>query len=247
MDCFLGCSGFYYNHWRGLFYPEKLSKTKWLNFYTTQFSTVEVNSTFYRFPTTQLLQGWYTKTPADFKFTLKANRLITHQKKFHQTQPATRRFYELAKVLKEKLACILFQLPPFLHKNMALLQTISDQMDAGVVNVLEFRHESWWSGEVYDFLREKGLVFCSVSVEGLPDDLVETGGRVYVRFHGKNGWYMGDYPDVELQAWANKIRKANPQTVYCYFNNDVGAYAPKNCQTLKTLLQKDAKTQHLMA
>ncbi len=236
MTYFLGCSGFYYNHWRGRFYPERTPKTQWLKYYTSKFNTVEINSTFYRFPTEPLLQGWYTKTPESFQFTVKANRLITHTRKFQNTQQTTAQFYRLAKVLKEKLACVLFQLPPFMHKNMELLQTIADQMDPEVVNVLEFRHESWWNGEVYDFLREKGLVFCCVSSFGLPQDLVKTVSVVYVRFHGRNGWYLGDYSDAELQEWAQKIRAVNAEKVYCYFNNDVNAYAPKNCLTLKSLL-----------
>ncbi|XHH09919.1 MAG: DUF72 domain-containing protein [Candidatus Bathyarchaeia archaeon] len=237
MEYFLGCSGFYYNHWRGRFYPEKLPKTQWLKYYTSKFNTVEINNTFYRFPTEKLLKGWYNKTPLDFKFTVKANRQITHTRKFHNTKDATKRFYQLSKQLKEKLACVLFQLPPFMHKNLDLLQNIADQMDPEVVNVLEFRHESWWSSEVYDLLREKGLVFCCVSASGLPQDLVRTAGVVYVRFHGRNGWYGGDYPDVELEVWAQKIRESNAEKVYCYFNNDVNAYAPKNCLTLKSLLE----------
>lgn len=236
MHAFLGCSGFYYSHWKGLFYPEKLSKTHWLPYYTTHFNTVEINSTFYRFPTEQLLQGWYNKTPAGFKFTVKANRQITHTRKFQNTQQTTRRFYQTIKTLKEKLACVLFQLPPFMHKNIELLQTIADQMDAEVVNVLEFRHESWWDREVYSFLRQKGLVFCSVSSSDFPEDLIKTADVAYVRFHGKNGWYQGDYPHKELQAWAQKVKSAEVKQVYCYFNNDINAYAPKNCTTLKTLL-----------
>jgi uncharacterized protein YecE (DUF72 family) len=232
----LGCSGFYYNHWRGIFYPEKLPKTQWLNFYTQQFNTVEINATFYRFPTEQLLQGWYNKTPNDFRFTVKANRLITHTRKFHNSMDTTKRFYQTISALKEKLACVLFQLPPFMHKNLDLLQTIADQMSPDVVNVLEFRHESWWSSEVYDFMRQNCLVFCCVSSPELPEDLVKTCDAVYVRFHGKNGMYFGDYPDAELLGWAQKIRKADPKQVYCYFNNDLNAYAPKNCLTLKNLL-----------
>lgn len=233
----MGCSGFYYNHWRSIFYPEKLPKTQWLNFYTQQFNTVEINNTFYRFPTEQLLEGWYHKTPKNFKFTVKANRLITHTHKFHNSQDATKRFYQLTSSLKEKLSCVLFQLPPFMHKNLELLQTIAGQMNPEVVNVLEFRHESWWSNDVYSFMRENGLVFCCVSSMELPEDLVKTADTIYVRFHGKNGMYFGDYPDLELQSWAQKIQSSKAKQVYCYFNNDINAYAPKNCQTLKNLLE----------
>jgi uncharacterized protein YecE (DUF72 family) len=234
---FLGCSGFYYNHWKTKFYPQTLPKTKWLQYYAEHFNTVEINNTFYRFPTEQLLQGWYNKSPANFRFTLKANRAITHTRKFHNTEDQTKRFYQLASTLKEKLLCVLFQLPPFVHKNMDLLQTIAGQMDADFVNVLEFRHESWWSSEVYEFMERHGLVFCTVSASELPETLVATSDSVYVRFHGKDFCiYKGFYPDEELASWAEKIRQANPKQVFCYFNNDVNAYAPKNCQTLKTLL-----------
>lgn len=178
MNYFLGCSGYYYNHWKGLFYPETRPKTKWLQYYAQSFSTVEINNTFYWFPTEHFLQDWYNKTPQNFKFTIKANRSITHTRKFHNTQDLTKRFYELASLLKDKLLCVLFQLPPFMHKNLELLETIASQMDPKVVNVLEFRHESWWSSDVYALMERYGLVFCSVSASELPDDLVVTSDSV---------------------------------------------------------------------
>ena len=117
-EYFSGCSGFFYNHWKGLFYPEKLPKNKWLQYYAEHFNTVEINNTFYRYPTEKLLKGWYEKTPENFRFTLKANRAITHTHKFNNTQDLTTRFYERSTNLKEKLLCVLFQLPPFVHKNL---------------------------------------------------------------------------------------------------------------------------------
>lgn len=124
-EYYLGCSGFYYDHWRGRFYPEKLAKTKWLQYYSEHFNTLEVNNTFYRYPTEKLLKGWYQKTPENFHFTLKANRAITHTRKFHNTEQLTLNFYNLAFLLREKLLCVLFQLPPFVHKNMELLEKIT--------------------------------------------------------------------------------------------------------------------------
>jgi uncharacterized protein YecE (DUF72 family) len=237
-EYFLGCSGFYYNHWRGLFYPEKLSKTKWLEYYTQFFNTLEVNNTFYRYPSQELLEGWYNKTPSNFTFTLKANRIITQFHKFKGTEQYTASFYELAHLLREKLLCVLFQLPPMVHKNMDLLQTIADQLDPSVMNVLEFRHESWWDSEVYEFMDKRGIVFCSVSAYELPENIVKTGSAVYVRFHGKDGWYKHNYPDEELAAWAQKIKQQNPQRALCYFNNDFNANAPRNCLTFKKMLER---------
>ncbi len=236
-EYYLGCSGFYYNHWRGIFYPQKLAKTQWLQYYTQYFNTLEVNNTFYRFPSEKLLLGWHQKTPAGFKFTLKANRAITHTRKFHNTEQLTANFYKLAHLLHEKLLCVLFQLPPFVHKNLELLQRIANQLDTEVLNALEFRHESWWDSEVFDYMEEHGLVFCSVSASELPQTLVKTGPAIYVRFHGKNGWYKHFYPDVELKEWTEKIKKQNAKQVLCYFNNDYNANATKNCLTLKKLLE----------
>lgn len=236
VEYFLGCSGFYYNHWRGLFYPQNLAKNKWLPYYAQHFNSLEVNGTFYRFPSKSTLQGWYDRTPQNFSFTLKANRVITHTYKFHNTQKYTADFYELAHILQEKLSCVLFQLPPNIHKNMALLEKIAGQTDPKVTNVVEFRHESWWDSEVYDFLEKNRLVFCCVSASGLPETLVATGRAVYVRFHGKDGWYSHNYPDEELEAWVEKIRESGAETVFCYFNNDFNANAVKNCLALKKML-----------
>jgi uncharacterized protein YecE (DUF72 family) len=235
-EYFLGCSGFYYNHWKGKFYPDNLPKTKWLNYYTGFFNSLELNNTFYRFPSQKLLDGWYNKTPPDFTFAVKANRIITHLRKFNNTETYTDNFYKLAHMLREKLLCVLFQLPPQVHKNMALLETIAGQLDASVMNVLEFRHQSWWDSEVYGFLKKHRIVFCSVCASELPEDLINTGIAVYLRFHGKDGWYKQDYPDEQLVEWANRISRQDAQKVLCYFNNDYNANAPKNCLTLKRIL-----------
>ena len=238
-EFFLGCSGFYYNHWKGPFYPEKLAKAKWLQHYAEQFNTLEVNNTFYRFPNEKMLKDWYEKTPENFRFTLKANRAITHTRKFHNTEQLLADFYKLAFLLEKKLLCVLFQLPPFIHKNMDLIEKIADQVDSKVANVVEFRHESWWDSEVYDFMKKKGLVFCSVSASELPETLVKTGSMIYVRFHGKDGWYHHFYPEKELEEWADRIKLLKVQKVFCYFNNDVNANAVKNCLTLKNMLEKE--------
>ncbi len=109
------------------------------------------------------------------------------------TQQYTANFYKLAHLLKEKLLCVLFQLPPFIHKNLETVERIQSQVDPKVINVLEFRHESWWDSEVYDFMQKKGLVFCTVSSSELPETIVKTSPTIYVRFHGKKGWYQHNY------------------------------------------------------
>lgn len=240
-EYFLGCSGFYYSHWKGRFYPEKLAKTHWLHYYAQYFNSLELNNTFYRYPNQKLLESWYSKVPDNFTFAVKANRIITHLHKFKGTELYTANFYKLAHLLRNKLLCVLFQLPPMVHKNMDLLQTIADQLNPSVMNVLEFRHESWWDREVYDFMDKNGIVFCSVSASELPETLVRTGPAIYVRFHGENGWYQHNYPDEELNHWAEQIKQQNTPKVLCYFNNDFNANAPRNCLILKELLEPKIK------
>ncbi len=236
---FLGCSGWYYDAWANLFYPEELNKANWLEYYAKHFNTVEVNSTFYHFPNKKMLKSWFRKTPGEFIFTLKANQIITHKKKFKGTERLVKSFYQLASLLENKLGCIMFQLPEIIHKDITLLNSITDQLDRRRNNILEFRHPSWFCDEVYDILRENQIGFCTVSAPNLPEDLAITSDNVYLRFHGKTGWYKYEYSKQELQRWAEKIKKVKAKKIFCYFNNDYQAYAAKNCSELKKILEQD--------
>ncbi|NIR88110.1 DUF72 domain-containing protein [Candidatus Bathyarchaeota archaeon] len=233
----LGCSGWYYDHWVDRFYPEDIDKAKWLEYYAEHFNSVEVNSTFYHFPTKRMLKAWYRKTQKNFVFTLKANQLITHKKKFQGTQRLVDRFYQLAELLEEKLGCILFQIPPFLSKDIVFLEAVIEQLDSERDNVVEFRHRSWFCDEVYSLLRENRVGFCTVSAPDLPPDLEATSHNAYIRFHGRKNWYRYLYSKEELQEWAERIRSLEVENVFCYFNNDYQANAVKNCQQLKKNLE----------
>jgi uncharacterized protein YecE (DUF72 family) len=233
----IGCSGWSYQDWVGKFYAAGLKQGQWLGHYAQHFNTVEVNMSFYRFPFKNMLKGWYNRTPKDFLFTLKANRMITHVKKLKGTEDLLASFYSLADLLKEKLACILFQLPPSLTKDKhlkrfeAFLRTLSPDHN----NVVEFRHESWFCKEVYDLLTSHNAIFCILSAPGFPSDALLTGSIAYVRFHGVDSWYDYHYSEEELREWAKQLRKLKVDT-FCYFNNDVNAYAPSNALELRRML-----------
>ncbi len=234
---FLGCSGWYYKDWAGDFYPENLSKSRWLEYYSKQFNTVEINNTFYRFPSEKTVKGWYDKTPENFKLTLKANQVITHRRRFKNTQSTINHFYSLVKILDEKLGCILFQIPPQKSKDIDFLKNALNQFDLSKNNIIEFRHPSWYDGEVYDLLKESGVGFCSVSSADLPDDLVTTSNITYVRFHGiGTEKYRYLYSNKELNQWANKLMKTDKGCIFCYFNNDYNANAPKNARMLQKIM-----------
>lgn len=242
MNIKIGSSGFYYNDWKEKFYPKDVPKTKWLEYYSERFETVEINNTFYKMPTEKSLKGWKERTPEDFVFTLKANRFFTHQKKLNTDDDFKERvdsFEQIAKQLDQKLAAILWQLPPSLHKATDKLRRVCDLLDPAVNHVFEFRHSSWFDDEVYDTLRDYGFSFCMVSApNGLPEEAKATGQSAYLRFHGKKKWYDYHYSDSELEEWANKLKKLDKlDELLIYFNNDYHAYAIDNARKMAALLK----------
>lgn len=235
---FLGTSGYFYWHWQKRFYPEDMQPYKWLEFYAKHFSTVEINSTYYHFPKQSSVKAWQRKVPKDFVFSVKGNKAITHMKKFSNSERLVKDFYSIVSVLGGQLACVLWQLPPFMKFNERKLAQILGQMDSRYKNVLEFRNESWFCDETFDALKKAGVAFCCVSVGDLPATCIATAPFAYVRFHGSGKRYSSDYSTAELRAWVTKIRKLKAKEVYCYFNNDDNAHAVKNCMQLRKMLQK---------
>ncbi len=233
----LGTSGWSYPDWRGRFYPEDIPQREWLPFYTQHFNTVEINMTFYRFPKPETLRGWLEKSPAHFSFTLKANRQITHLKKIKGVKSQVRYFYILADTLREKLGCILFQLPPSLTLDLSLLEDFLATLSPHYKNVIEFRHESWYTEEAYKLLQSHNVTFCVVSSKQVPKTVVETSETSYFRFHGLTGGHTYNYPDEELKEWAEAIKGTRSKERFVYFNNDYRAYAVSNCKKLSQLLQ----------
>jgi uncharacterized protein YecE (DUF72 family) len=212
----VGTSGFSYPEWRGSFYPQELPAKKFLSYYAQHFSTTEINNTFYRIPTTKLVQGWYPEVPADFRFTLKLNQEITHRKKLKDVDGEMRRFLDGAAALKEKLATILVQLPPFYRKDMATLDTFLGRFAAHGKFVFEFRHASWFSDEVYELLRTHQCALAVVEKEegeGADAPRLVTGPFLYMRLR------KGEYSKPELEAWARWI-DAQSADVYCYLKHD---------------------------
>ncbi len=237
-EYFLGCSGYFYKGWWGKFYPKDLKMSEWFSYYVNRFNTVEINATFYRMPKPSDIRRWYENTPESFIFSVKMPRTITHYKKFRNTMEEVRNFCNLIKKnLKEKLACMLIQLPPNYQISKENLSIILGQLDPEIKNVIEFRHKSWWCDEIYEQLKRAGVCFCTVSAPKLPEDLVVTANFIYIRFHGKDRWYRYNYSDEELKEWAEKIKGGGFKTAYIYFNNDFNANAPYNCEKLREFLK----------
>jgi uncharacterized protein YecE (DUF72 family) len=238
MKWFIGCSGFYYRHWRGLFYPEDLPQKEWFRFYCSRFNTVELNTTFYNFPKKELLKSWYSKSPASFNFAVKVPRLITHFKKFVEVDTLITEFYDVViEGLKEKLGTILFQLPPSLSYSEEKLLQITAAINPSVDNVIEFRHASWWNKNVYEVLEQNKITFCGISYPSLPDDIIATAKTLYYRLHGVPELYRSPYSISSLENIFIGISSMNVKKAFVYFNNDGMANAVKNALILQNLAE----------
>ena len=244
---FIGCSGWFYWHWRGAFYPTDLPTSRWFSHYAKRFKTVELNAPFYSWPTIATVHSWMQQAGRrQFVYTVKVCELITHIKRFAGTKTLVRDFGLIADLLGPRMGCFLFQLPPSFRYTPARLKRILDQLDHRRRNVVEFRHKSWWNEAVYKGFRETGTIMCSCSGPRLPDELVKTAEDVYIRFHGLKTWYRHDYSNAELAVWAKRIEESGAKTVWAYFNNDRGGYSIKNARALMRLLSRnvEANSRH---
>ncbi len=235
----IGCSGYHYKDWLGQYYPVGLPASKWLPYYAQEFDTVEINNTFYQFPKASTLQKWYGISPPNFLFTLKGNRYITHLKQLHVDQKlrdGLTMFYDLAAIMQEKIGCVLWQLPGRLQRNDEKLERFCQQLSKAFINVIEFRHDSWFTEPVYDILRKHNVVFCIISAPGLAEPVVQTHQAIYVRFHGKTAWYDYLYTQAEMEDWAKRIKELQAKQIFVYFNNDWHTHAITNARMLDKLL-----------
>jgi len=240
LQYYIGTSGWHYDHWRYLFYPDKLAKAKWLEFYARHFTTVELNNSFYRLPSEQAFAAWRDSSPVNFTFAVKVSRFITHIKRLKNSEEPVDTFLARAKILGEKLGPLLYQLPPNMHHNDARLESFLSILPQGMKHVLEFRHESWLNDKVFEILRRYNVGLCVFDMPDLTCPLVATADFAYIRFHGSTGLYWSCYSDDELADWAKRLASlpSKVKSVYAYFNNDAEAFAVRNAMTLHGYLER---------
>jgi uncharacterized protein YecE (DUF72 family) len=236
----IGCSGFHYKDWKGPFYPTDLPQRKWFDFYCEHFKTLELNVTFYRFPQLSFLQNWYQKSPADFRFAVKAPRAITHYKKFNDVTDLIISFYDtINNGLQEKLGPVLFQMPPSYRYSEENLEKITNSLNPSFKNVLELRHTSWWRADVYQALAKNKISFCGMSHPTLPDEVIINTDVVYYRFHGVPDLYRSRYSVEFLQKVVDSIKSNHHvKEAWCYFNNDYDAIGVINAKEMLGMVFK---------
>jgi uncharacterized protein YecE (DUF72 family) len=215
----VGTSGYQYKFWRGTFYSEKCKEADMLSEYGRQLATVEINYTFYRMPKPEFMERWAAQVPDDFRFSIKASRRITHDKRLKEVGDLTGYLFETCKVLGPKLGVVLFQLPPNLKADMERLAKFLDLIPDGIRVALEVRHASWLDDAVYERLRERGVALvCNDQGEGeeaIP--LVKTAPFAYLRLRRE------EYTDDELKATLAQVRAHPFEDVFAFFKHEEGA------------------------
>jgi len=214
MQVLAGTSGYSYKEWKGPFYPEKLPAGEMLHFYGERFRTVEINNTFYRMPDESVLSRWAEHVPDDFAFSVKAPRRISHDRRLRDAEPDVTEFLRRASALGSKLGPVLFQLPPFLQKDLPRLEDFLGVLPAKLRAAFEFRHASWQDDSVYETLRARAAMLCIADMDKGETPLVSTSDAGYLRLRREH------YDDRELRAWVAQIA-AQPWTrAYVYFKHE---------------------------
>ena len=232
----IGCSGWVYRHWKDVFYPAGLPQKRWFEHYAGEFDTVEINASFYRLPLPTTFEGWQVKAPPGFRYAVKVNRFITHNKKLLDCEEPVAEFIALARRMGEALGPLLYQLPPSLHRNDERLAAFLQRLPPDLKHVVEFRHRSWYEEEVVALLDRYGVGFVAHDLAGLISPRAACGRTAYVRFHGTGGRYWGRYSEAQMQDWAAWLveQRSLGRSCWAYFNNDIHGHALEDARALKT-------------
>jgi uncharacterized protein YecE (DUF72 family) len=244
MDLRIGCSGYYYPYWKNRFYPGGLPPRNWLAYYSSVFNAVELNGTFYRFPKLTDLKRQADATPDDFLFCVKANKLITHNKRLNGVRQEVIDFQDLIiSGLGSKLACILYQLPPTFRFTAENLERVLTTIPNEKYSVVEFRDESWWCDTARITLANSKLTVCNVDFPGLSVPLVHTSPLFYMRFHGNPELFKSTYEKSRLVEFHLNI-PANLDSCFVFFNNTYYEGGFTNAQELMQIAGRVRKEIH---
>jgi uncharacterized protein YecE (DUF72 family) len=228
-DYWIGTSGYNYQEWKGSFYPSETPDRQMLSYYASRFCSVEINYTFYRMPTVRILANWGRETPEPFRFALKAPRRITHDQRLRSIEDSVASFCEVAETLGSKLGPLLFQLPPFLKKDLELLEVFLHDLPSGVKPVVEFRHASWHGDDTYEVLKRFGVALCIADTEERTTPFETTAPFGYFRLR------RADYDEAAMRGWIERIGATAWTEVFVYFKHEERGAGPRYAQQFAAL------------
>jgi uncharacterized protein YecE (DUF72 family) len=219
----VGTSGYSYKEWRGPFYPEGLAAKDMLSWYGGQLNAVEVNNTFYRMPTVQVLEAWAAQVPAEFRFAVKASQKITHRRRLKDAEEETRYLVRTLSALGPRLGVTLFQLPPNLKVDMDRLTSFLGTLPRDLPVAFEFRHESWKDDSVVDALRDHGAALCCADTDDSETDepVVATAAHGYLRLRRPG------YTDEDLERWVGRVLAQPWDRAFVFFKHEEAGAGPR--------------------
>jgi uncharacterized protein YecE (DUF72 family) len=217
-----GTSGFSYKEWKPIFYPPEVPDKQFLRYYSSRLNSVEIDYTFYRMPNAKTIEAWKSATPENFKFTLKASQQITHRERLKIPSDALDYFLSVVPGLEGRLGMVLYQLPPFFKCDIQKLETFLSVLPRGISAAFEFRHDSWFTAEVYGLLRKHAVALCIHDADDHTTPLELTAPFTYVRLR------RSEYSDQLRQEWQNRINSwAQAGTeVFAYVKHEDNPNAP---------------------
>src|ERR1041385_3261949 len=222
MNLYVGTSGYSYKEWKGTFYPQDLPDKQMLHFYGERFRSVEINNTFYRMPKASVLEAWAQEVPPDFKFELKASQRITHMQRLKDAGDSVSYLLKVAVALNDRLGPLLFQLPPFLKKDVPRLRDFLALLPKSCRAAFEFRHQSWFDPEVFGLLAEHQTALCIAEAENeLEIPFVSTADWGYLRLR------RPDYGDADLKAWGKRVRETDWKDAFVFFKHEEEGKGPQ--------------------
>jgi uncharacterized protein YecE (DUF72 family) len=236
----IGCSGWQYRHWRGVFYPVDLPQDRWLEFYAERFESVEVNNSFYRLPPADVFAAWARRSPRGFIVAVKASRYLTHLKRLRDPAEPLERLWTRASRLGPHLGPMLYQLPPRWGRDPERLAAFLSAAPSGPLQAIEFRDASWYRLATFELLERHGFALCLHDMPGSTSRRTPIGPYAYVRFHGASGKYQGGYSGQLLRGWADRLAAWASAGIgsYVYFNNDVGGHAVRDASRLRAMVER---------
>jgi uncharacterized protein YecE (DUF72 family) len=233
----VGTSGWQYRDWRRRFYPDGVAQRDWLAYFSERFPVVEVNNTFYMLPKEETFVRWREGSAEGFVFVVKANRYITHIRRLRDCREPVGRMWSRCRRLGRKLGPVLFQLPPNLQADLALLEGFLRILPASMRAAFEFRHPSWDSDRAHRLLDGAGCALVLADRPGARVPEVVTGGWSYLRFHQGRRTAPG-YTRDKLRRFADRLAASPARDAYVFFNNDTGGAAIRDAYALTVLLRE---------
>lgn len=244
---YIGTSGWSYDDWQERFYPADIRKKDWFGYFAQNFSTVELNATYYRLFPAATFEGWKKKAPKNFTYAVKMWGLVTHRKRLKDVTEQTQTVLERAALLDRNLGPILIQLPPSFHRDdqrladyIEVLKEARQKIGKRFQIAFEFRHPSWMEEAVFSMLGRSNFALCLPDGSKLGCPKIATSYFTYVRFHGREAKYQTIYSQAMLAEWAvwMKQRLNDGINVYAYFNNDYHAHAVTNAKQIRQMLEE---------